>query len=184
MEKKYYLNIKGKEYCKYEGLLAEYHARTGLGIDVVVIQFPSEANGMTAICKATVKDKDGNVWSVIGDANQSNVNKMIAHHIIRMASTRAKARSFRDMLNIGVPAIEELGESSDSDGNGNGHQSDERDSMVSEVLKLRSNLCEADRLKFDTRYSPEDIGKLNHSTLNKIINHCKELINKSTTQEK
>jgi len=53
---------------------------------------------------------DGKKFSDIGDANPQNCNSKVARHLIRMASTRAKARAFRDMDNIGMTALEELGD--------------------------------------------------------------------------
>ena len=56
---------------------------------------------------------DGKKFSDIGDANPQNCNSKVARHLIRMASTRAKARAFRDMDNIGMTALEELGDLND-----------------------------------------------------------------------
>ena len=63
---------------------------------------------MTAICMAEVVTEKG-TFRDYGDANPGNVDSMIIPHIIRMAVTRAKARAFRDAVNIGVVAIEDLG---------------------------------------------------------------------------
>jgi len=57
-----------------------------------------------------VESMDGKKFSDIGDANPQNCNSKVARHLIRMASTRAKARAFRDMDNIGMTALEELGD--------------------------------------------------------------------------
>ena len=79
-------------------------------VDVELIQYPSDENKQTAICKARVETVDGKKFSDIGDANPQNCNSKVARHLIRMASTRAKARAFRDMDNIGMTALEELGD--------------------------------------------------------------------------
>ncbi len=97
----------------YPGLLDVAHQRNLIHVDVDLIQFPTEENKFTAICKATVRTIDGKSFSDIGDANPQNCNSKVAKHIIRMASTRAKARAFRDMDNIGMTALEELGDLSE-----------------------------------------------------------------------
>jgi hypothetical protein len=86
-------------------------------VDVELIQFPSDDNKQTAICKATVKTFDGKIFADIGDACPQNCNSKVARHLIRMASTRAKARAFRDMDNIGLTALEELGDLNEVIGN-------------------------------------------------------------------
>ncbi len=59
--------------------------------------------------------EDGGRFTGIGDASPDNVGRTIAPHIIRMAETRAKARALRDAVNIGVTALEELGEDVEED---------------------------------------------------------------------
>ena len=61
-----------------------------------------------AICRAVAISKTGESFSDVGDANPTNCNSKIAKHLLRMASTRAKARALRDLTNIGMTCLEEL----------------------------------------------------------------------------
>jgi hypothetical protein len=100
--------LETKEIVTYAGLLNRAHEEGLKKVSTELIQCPSKANDMTAICMAEVVTEKG-TFRDYGDANPENVDSMIIPHIIRMAVTRAKARAFRDAVNIGVVAIEELG---------------------------------------------------------------------------
>jgi hypothetical protein len=105
-----------KEVVTYPGLLSKAHEEGLVRVRTTLIQIPTEENGRTAIAKAIVETSKGR-FEGLGDANPENVNSFIVPHIIRMAETRAKARAFRDAVNIGVVAFEELnGEGLASDG--------------------------------------------------------------------
>ena len=112
-------NIKGNDFVLYDGLLDLAHQHGLIKLEVEHIQLPAEENDNTAVCRAVATTKDGAVFSDIADANVKNVNRMITLHIIRMASTRAKARALRDLCNIGITCLEELAEEEDVIG-GNG----------------------------------------------------------------
>ena len=73
------------------------------------MKVPKAENGKVTIARAVVRTEDGK-FSGIGDASPGNVSRAIVPHIIRMAETRAKARALRDAINVGVTALEELGE--------------------------------------------------------------------------
>lgn len=116
--------IDEKDFVLYAGLLDVAHQKNLSLVDVELIQYPSDENKNTAICKARVETVDGKKFSDIGDANPQNCNSKVARHLIRMASTRAKARAFRDMDNIGMTALEELGDLNEVSGAGdNGNYS-------------------------------------------------------------
>lgn len=107
VNEKFLINLQGKSFVTYEGLLDLAHQRGLLSIEVEIIQIPNKENNMTAICKAIARtDKES--YIDIGDASPSSVNSALIPHIIRMASTRAKARALRDLTNVGMTAIEEL----------------------------------------------------------------------------
>jgi hypothetical protein len=110
LDERFLINIKGNDFVQYAGLLDLAHQKGLAKLYVEALQIPTEDNGYTAICKAVAESKDGNVFTDIGDANPRNTNKMVVEHILRIASTRSKARALRDFTNIGITCLEELGE--------------------------------------------------------------------------
>lgn len=109
MKKEYIINRQGKDFVLYEGLLDEAHQQGLKRISTTLIQIPHDDNGNIAVVQAEVETDKG-TYSGIGDASPVNVNRMIVPHLVRMAETRAKARALRDAVNIGVTAVEELGD--------------------------------------------------------------------------
>ncbi|MDM8539299.1 hypothetical protein QUF70_21295, partial [Desulfobacterales bacterium HSG17] len=101
-------NIKGKDFVLYAGVLDLATQKGLLKLEVELLQFPTKENNNEAICRAVAEGKNGEVFSDIGDANPFNCTDLIAKHLIRMASTRAKGRALRDMCNIGIACLEEL----------------------------------------------------------------------------
>jgi len=110
--KKLYINLKGKDFVLYEGLLNEFHKNGGESIETELIQ--TNLNEETFfIFKAVVKGEKG-IYTGYGDACKGNVNSMVVAHMMRMAETRAKARALRDYNNIGVCSVDELGGDNES----------------------------------------------------------------------
>jgi hypothetical protein len=109
MREEYMIERAGRRFVLYAGLLEEAHARGLRSIETELLQVPGAENGEVAIARAVVRTEEGK-FSGIGDASPGNVSKAIAPHIIRMAETRAKARALRDAINVGVAALEELGD--------------------------------------------------------------------------
>lgn len=116
-KQKFGVNIKGKDAIKLEGLTAFAHEKGMWKFETEIIQFPSDQNGWTAICKTTVGGYDWDpvndkvrevVYSDIGDANVNNCGKMVAASYIRMASTRSQARALRKYTNIDMVCSSEL----------------------------------------------------------------------------
>lgn len=109
LDDRFIKSIKGKEFVLYAGLLDLAHQIGLQSIKVETIQYPKKDNGMEAICQAHVESKDGEDFVEIADANPNNVAPLVKQHVLRMAATRAKARALRDMTNIGITCLEELG---------------------------------------------------------------------------
>ncbi|PKN33208.1 MAG: hypothetical protein CVU61_14420 [Deltaproteobacteria bacterium HGW-Deltaproteobacteria-19] len=110
LDERFIVTIDQKDFVVYSGLLDMAHQKNMHRMETELIQFPSKENDHTAICKAVAQTMNGGVFSDIGDANPTNCNSKVARHLIRMASTRAKARCLRDLTNIGMTALEELGD--------------------------------------------------------------------------
>ena len=110
LDERFIITVDGQDFCKYAGLLDLAHQKKLSKIDVEILQYPTQENEKTAICKALALTVTGDSFSDVGDANPSNCNARVSKHIIRMASTRAKARALRDLTDIGMTCLEELGD--------------------------------------------------------------------------
>lgn len=108
VKKEFIVKLQGKEFVTYEGLLDVAHQQGLQSIETEIIQLPNQENNNTTIVKAVCRTDKGE-YHGIGDAAPNSVNRMILPHAIRMAETRGKARALRDLTNIGMTAVEELG---------------------------------------------------------------------------
>jgi len=108
LDERYIKTIDGKDFVLYAGLLDLAHQRNLISMDVDILQYPSEENNYTAVCKATAKTATGGIFVDLGDANPNNTNAKVGKHLIRMASTRAKARCLRDLNCVSLTSLEEL----------------------------------------------------------------------------
>jgi hypothetical protein len=104
--KPHILFLHGKPFVQYAGLLQVAHER-GLVSLTTKIEFHSAD---LVLASATATFADGRSFTEWADASPGNVKAHVRPHFPRMALTRAKARALRDALNIGVTALEELGE--------------------------------------------------------------------------
>ncbi|NWH05895.1 hypothetical protein [Desulfobacter latus] len=109
LDDRFIKSIKGKDFVVYAGLLDLAHQIGIQSIRVKTIQYPTKENGLEAICEAHVVSKSGEDFIEIADANPNNVAPLVKAHVLRMAATRAKGRALRDMTNIGITCLEELG---------------------------------------------------------------------------
>lgn len=119
MKKEFIVERQGKSFVLYAGLLDLAHQQGLKSIRTELVQVPHEENNRVAICTATVViEKDGveRTFTGIGDAAPNNVAPVMQSCLIRMAETRSKARALRDAVNVGVAALEELGEDDAVDG--------------------------------------------------------------------
>ena len=117
LDERFIKQVEGRDFVLYAGLLDLSHQLHLTGMEVELMQYPMEENDYTAVCKAVARTPGG-VFIDWGDANAQNCNSKVAKHLIRMASTRAKARCLRDLTNVGMTALEELGDINEVIGEG------------------------------------------------------------------
>ena len=114
MKKEFVVERQGRAFVLYAGLLDEAHAQGLKSVRTSLLQIPDESNGNVAICQAEVVTEKG-AFTGLGDAAPSNVTRAMLSCLIRMAETRAKARAFRDAVNVAAVALEELGGETEED---------------------------------------------------------------------
>lgn len=104
------INLKGSSFVTFKGLLWVAHQNGLQSLTTELISYDPETN--MAIVQAVLTGTRGGdklmKFSDLGDASPKNVGKLMVSCIIRMASTRAKARVLRDFLGIGICSLEEL----------------------------------------------------------------------------
>lgn len=127
LDERFIKNIKGKDFAVYAGLLDLAHQMGLVELKANPVQYPTKENDMRAICISYARTSDGKVFEDVGDADPRNTDTLISKHIIRMASTRAKARVLRDLTNIGMTCLEELANLDEIAGN------DIHDKVVSRI---------------------------------------------------
>lgn len=99
------VEIQGKRFVKFAGLLALAHAR---GLLSLTCDWTFNSDTLS-LAKAVAVFEFGR-FEECGDATPENVTKKVAPHFRRVALTRAKARVLRDALNIDMVSLEELSE--------------------------------------------------------------------------
>jgi|3_EtaG_2_1085321.scaffolds.fasta_scaffold26176_3 hypothetical protein len=105
------IELRGKQYITYEGLLDLAHHNGLKSITTELISY--QGVGKEAVVRAVAvrrSEAEGgeSSYTGLGDASPQNVGKGIAMCTLRMAETRAKARALRDFNNVGMCAVEEL----------------------------------------------------------------------------
>ena len=99
------IKLQGKEYTTHQGLLYVAHQQ---GITSITTELVSwDPDRRQAVFKSTATGERG-TFTDYGDADPTNVGKMIANACIRMASTRSVSRCLRLYLGIGMTAYDEL----------------------------------------------------------------------------
>ncbi len=102
--KPFIVHLHGKPFVQYAGLLFLAHERGLVSLKAHFISVTSELT----LAEAEATFADGKTYGECADATPSNVGATVKAHFPRLALTRAKARTLRDALKIGIAALEEL----------------------------------------------------------------------------
>jgi hypothetical protein len=110
------INLSGKPYRTFVGVVHEAHEKGLQGVHVDLVQIPDERNQMTAIVKATVRMAPAveggpeRLFEDYGDANPKNCSARVGTALVRMATTRAQGRAMRVAIDSAHTLAEELGD--------------------------------------------------------------------------
>ena len=102
----YIVNIKGKDFMTYEGLLKLAHKKDE-NFSITIVESWQSEDLKRAWCKVRLTAL-GRTFDGIGSSTPENTGQMTQDHPIEMANARAKGRALRDYLNIGQAMAEEL----------------------------------------------------------------------------
>jgi hypothetical protein len=105
--------IEGREFIKFGGLLHLAHEKGISRIETEIIQLPTPENGNSAIIRAIVESKEGDLFSGIGDCSPANCHPKVAKHLLRIAETRAIARCLKLHVDSPFTCLEELADASE-----------------------------------------------------------------------
>lgn len=108
VDKKFIVNLKGKEYVTLQGLLELAHQDKVSEISTWVKHWSTDQERWST-CKATVVTERGR-FTGHGDASPKNVASHLSNALDRMAETRAVCRALRFATNVAITAYDELGD--------------------------------------------------------------------------
>lgn len=100
------VDIKGKDYMTYEGVLNKLHEKSQGNFSIVILESYQSDDMKRASCKVRLTVGE-NVFDGIGSSTPENTGS-VTDHPIELSHTRAKGRAIRDYLNIGKVMAEEL----------------------------------------------------------------------------
>ncbi len=110
LDKKFIINLKGKDFVLFAGLLDLAHEQGLIAIETEILAELSQPEEKAWVVRAIGRFRSENgeaIWSAHGDASPGNSQMRGAE--LRHAETRAIARMLRVATNVGMTAFEELG---------------------------------------------------------------------------
>lgn len=101
----YIVNISGKDFMTYEGLLNKAHEKGKFSMKIVEKWVSDDMKRAWCMVRLTAGKQ---VFDGLGSSTPENTGTMTKTHPVEMAHTRSKGRALRDYLNIGQTMLEEL----------------------------------------------------------------------------
>lgn len=183
------LSIEGKPFVLYAGLLQVASQERIRELSVSIVQTPSEGNSYTAIVEAKAVTRDGSIFVDLGDASPKSVgDDRFTLHLIRVASTRAKARVIRDAYALAMTSVEELpitSQYSNGSSSDNSHQIPAKqyvpkpeEPATEKQLNMLYQLAKQVHLPKDDYV---ELGRLSKAAASKKINELKSLARSNKT---